>query len=132
MLPQVAKRIGVTEQTYYRWRKEYVGLRRDQAKRFKELEQANAELDKAILRETAAGNFWARPAAELTAARARNLLDQVDTSIRRAATIGQGPRSAPARSTRRFRRRGAARPQVAAPYSAISRRSKFEHRFRTV
>jgi transposase-like protein len=65
-VPQVSKKIGVTEQTYYRWRKEYGGLRTDQAKRFKELEQENArlkrlladaELDKAILREAASGNF---------------------------------------------------------------------------
>jgi len=63
---QVVKKLGVTEQTYYRWRKEYGGLRTDQAKRFKELEQENArlkrlladaELDKAILREAASGNF---------------------------------------------------------------------------
>jgi transposase-like protein len=58
----VCKQIGVTDQTYYRWRKEYGGLKVDQAKRFKELEQENArlkrlladaELDKAILREAA-------------------------------------------------------------------------------
>ena len=57
---------GVFEQTYYRWRKEYGGLRMDQAKRLKELEKENArlkrlladaELDKAILREAASGNF---------------------------------------------------------------------------
>ena len=42
---QAAKNIGVTEQTYYRWRKEYGGLRTDQAKRL----LADAELDKAIL-----------------------------------------------------------------------------------
>ena len=63
---QVVKRLGVTEQTYYRWRKEYGGLRTDQAKRLKELEiessrpkrlLADAELDKAILREAASGNF---------------------------------------------------------------------------
>jgi len=55
----------VTEQTYYRWRKEYGGLRMDQAKRFKELEKENtrlkkllaeAELEKAILKEAASGN----------------------------------------------------------------------------
>jgi putative transposase len=60
------KKIGISEQAYYRWRKEYGGLRTDQAKRFKELEQENgrlkrlladAELDKAILREAASGNF---------------------------------------------------------------------------
>ena len=63
---QVVKQLGVTEQTYYRWRKEYGGLRVDQAKRLKELEKENArlkklvaeaELDKAILREAASGNF---------------------------------------------------------------------------
>ena len=56
----------MTEQTYYRWRKEYGGVRTDQARRLKELERENdrlkrllaeAELDKAILREAAAGNF---------------------------------------------------------------------------
>ena len=63
---QIVKRLGITEQTYYRWRKEYGGLRTDQAKRLKELEKENArlkrlladaELDKAILREAASGNF---------------------------------------------------------------------------
>ena len=62
----VCKIIGITDQTYYRWRKEYGGLKIDQAKRFKELEQENArlkrllaeaELDKAILREAARPNF---------------------------------------------------------------------------
>jgi transposase-like protein len=65
-VPQVCRKLGVSEQTYYRWRKEYGGLRTDQAKRLKELERENerlkwlvaeAELDKAILREAAAGNF---------------------------------------------------------------------------
>jgi transposase-like protein len=62
----VCKLIGVTDQTYFRWRKEYGGLKVDQAKRFKELEQENArlkrlladaELDKSILREAARPNF---------------------------------------------------------------------------
>ena len=61
-VPQVCKKLEVTEQTYYRWRKKYGGLRMDQAKRLKELERENArlkkllaeaELDKAILREAA-------------------------------------------------------------------------------
>jgi putative transposase len=56
----------VTEQTYYRWRAEYGGMRVDQAKRLKELEQENARLkrlvaeqalDLSILREAASGNF---------------------------------------------------------------------------
>ncbi len=63
---EAAKAIGVAEQTYFRWRKEYGGLRTDQAKRLKALEKENgrlkrlladAELDKAILREAASGNF---------------------------------------------------------------------------
>ena len=65
-VPQVCKKLGVTEQTYYRWRKEYGGMRTDQAKRLKDLEKENArlkrlladaELDKAILREAANPNF---------------------------------------------------------------------------
>ncbi len=64
-VPQACKKLGVTEQTYYRWRKEYGGRRLDQAKRLKELDRetgrlkrllAEAELDKAILREAASGN----------------------------------------------------------------------------
>jgi len=62
------KKIGVTEQTYYRWKKKLGGLRVDQAKRLKELEKENsrlkrlladAELDKSILREVAEGRPWA-------------------------------------------------------------------------
>ena len=61
-VPQVCKKLEVTEQTYYRWRKRCGGLRMDQAKRLKDLERENArlkkllaeaELDKAILREAA-------------------------------------------------------------------------------
>ncbi len=64
--PQVCKKLGVSEQTYYRWRKEYGGLRLDQAKRLKELERENTQLkklvadqalDNMILREVASGNF---------------------------------------------------------------------------
>ena len=63
---QASKVVGITDQTYYRWRKEYGGLKTDQAKRLKELERENArlkrlladaELDKAILREAASPNF---------------------------------------------------------------------------
>jgi len=65
-VPAVCRKLGVTEQTYYRWRKEYGGLGRDQVKRLKELERensrlkklvANLSLDNAILREVARGNF---------------------------------------------------------------------------
>jgi putative transposase len=65
-VPHACKQIGVTEQTYYRWRKEYGGIRVDQAKRLKRLEKenqrlkrlvANQALDLSILKEVAEGNF---------------------------------------------------------------------------
>ena len=61
----VVRKLGVTQQTYYRWRKEYGGLRTDQAKRFKEMGRENARLkklvadlslDNAILKEAAYPN----------------------------------------------------------------------------
>jgi putative transposase len=42
-LPQACKEVEIVEQTYYRWRKEYGGLKVDQARRLKELEQENAD-----------------------------------------------------------------------------------------
>jgi putative transposase len=63
---QVSRKLGITEQTYYRWRKEYGGMRIEQAKRLKELERENSQLkrlvadlslDNAILKEAARGNF---------------------------------------------------------------------------
>lgn len=45
---QVVRKLGVTEQTYYRWRREYGGLRMDQAKRLKELERENTRLKKVV------------------------------------------------------------------------------------
>lgn len=63
---QAVRAIGVTEQTYYRWRREYGGMGVDQARRLKELEKENLRLrkavsdltlDKLILAEAAKGNF---------------------------------------------------------------------------
>jgi transposase-like protein len=63
---QVCRTLGITEQTYYRWRNEYGGLKIDQVKRLKELERENSRLkravadltlDKLILKEAAEGNF---------------------------------------------------------------------------
>jgi len=63
---QASRKIGLTEQTYYRWRKEYGGMRLEQAKRLKELEKENSRLkrlvadlslDNAILKEAARGNL---------------------------------------------------------------------------
>ena len=65
-LPVIWKRIGVSDCTYYRWRKEYGGMRVDQARRLKDLEQENSRLkrlvaylslDNAILKEASRGNF---------------------------------------------------------------------------
>jgi transposase-like protein len=63
---EVVRKLGITEQTYYRWRKEYGGLRVQQARRLKELEKensrlkklvANQALDNAILKEVVSGKF---------------------------------------------------------------------------
>ena len=65
-IADAVRQIGVTVQTYYRWRKEYGGMNRDQLKRLKELENENQRLrravsdltlDKMILTEAARGNF---------------------------------------------------------------------------
>ncbi len=64
--PLACKDAGVTEQSYYRWRKEYGGLQVDQARRLKELEQENSKLkrlvselslEKLVLKDIASGNF---------------------------------------------------------------------------
>jgi transposase-like protein len=62
---KASRKIGVTEQTYYRWRREYGGMRVEQARRLKELERENSRLkklvadlslDNSILKEAARGN----------------------------------------------------------------------------
>ena len=65
-VPLVARKLGISEQSYYHWRKQYGGLRTNQAKRLKELEQENSRLkrlvgelnlDKAILEEAVRENY---------------------------------------------------------------------------
>ena len=65
-IAEAVRQIGVTEQTYYRWRKQYSGMNREQLRRLKELEKENQRLrqavsdltlDKMILAEAAKGNF---------------------------------------------------------------------------
>jgi transposase-like protein len=65
-IAQACKQLGITDQTFYRWRKSYGGMKVDQAKRLKELEAENARLkravadltvDKLILKEVAEGNY---------------------------------------------------------------------------
>ena len=63
---EVSRKLSITEQTYYRWRREYMGMRVDQARRLKELGKENGRLkrlvadltlDNAILKEVTPGNF---------------------------------------------------------------------------
>ncbi len=65
-IAEASRKIGITQQTYYRWRKEYGGLRIEQARRLKSLDKENARLkklvadlslDNAILKEAAEGNY---------------------------------------------------------------------------
>ena len=65
-IAEAVRQIGVTEQTYYRWRKQYSGMNREQLRRLKVLERENQRLrqavsdltlDKMILAEAATGNF---------------------------------------------------------------------------
>ncbi len=65
-ITEICRQIGIKDQTYYKWRKEYGGMRVDQAKRLKEVEQENSRLkklvadlslDNAILKETVRGNY---------------------------------------------------------------------------
>jgi len=65
-VPEVCRKLGISEQTFYRWRKRYGGLDRSEARRLKALELENARLkklladamlDNAILKEAASGNF---------------------------------------------------------------------------
>ncbi len=65
-IAEASRELGITQQTYYRWRKEYGGLRIEQAKRLKSLEKENARLkklvadlslDNAILKEASEGNY---------------------------------------------------------------------------
>ncbi len=65
-LPQACREAEIVKQTYYRWRREFGGLKVDQARRLKELEQENAKLkrlvanlslEKLVLKDIAEGNF---------------------------------------------------------------------------
>ena len=78
LVAEAVRSIGVTPFTYYRWRKEFGGLKSEQVKRLKELEKENERLRKAvsdltleklILREAASGNFYAPPAVAAASSR---------------------------------------------------------------
>ena len=65
-IPQACKEVGIVEQTFYRWRKEYGGLQVEQAKKLKDLQRENAQLrravadltvEKQVLKDIAEGNF---------------------------------------------------------------------------
>ncbi|WP_168454868.1 IS3 family transposase [Sphingopyxis microcysteis] len=105
---EACRRIAISEQTYYRWRKEYGGLKTDQARRMKDLEKENARLrlaisdltlDKLILQEAAPGKL-------LSPARRRRCIDHISTMMpvserRLCRVLGQY------RSTQRMVPRGA-------------------------
>ena len=66
----ICRGLGISEQSYYRWRRDYVGLKLDQAKKFNDLERENERLkkavseltlDKLILKEALEGNVWSAP-----------------------------------------------------------------------
>ena len=65
-VPEICRKLGISEQTFYRWRRRYGGMGRSEVRRLKALEQENsrlkklladAMLDNAILKEAASGNF---------------------------------------------------------------------------
>ena len=102
------RRLSISEQTYYRWRKEYGGLKTDQARRMKDLEKENARLrraisdltlDKLILQEAARGNYLAlRDDGAVSIMSARNCLSLNAASAafwastdRRSAKYRAGP-----------------------------------------
>lgn len=92
-IPEACKSIAISEQTYYRWRKIYGGLKVDQAKKFKELEAENARLKKlvaeislreAMLKEVVRGKLLS-PARRKAAA--QMLIERFHTSERKACVL---------------------------------------------
>jgi transposase-like protein len=110
---QACKEAGITDVTYYRWRKEYGGLKADQARRLKELERENQRLkrivadlsvEKAILKDAAEGNFqapsgdgrrWHKPSS----ATASHSVVPAASSASPGAHSGIGPSSDPMRTS---------------------------------
>jgi putative transposase len=95
----VCRGIGVSQQSYYRWRRQYGGLKLDQAKRFKDLERENDRLkkavseltlDKLILKEALGGKILSPSRKRTCVAHVRSRLD---VSERRACTIVGQPRA---------------------------------------
>ena len=95
----ICRGFGISEQSYYRWRREYGGLKLDQAKRLKELEQENSRLkravseltlDKLILKEALGGKYEALPASGRALTHVRSRLP---VSERRACTVVGQPRA---------------------------------------
>ena len=82
---QVCKQMGVTEQTYYRWRKEYGGLRLNQAKRLKVLEKENARLKK-LVADLSLDKRWTPSVGPLGG------ISKVDSAVLVAASKGNSER----------------------------------------
>ncbi|KWH39385.1 transposase [Burkholderia cepacia] len=69
----VIRQVGISEQTFYRWKKQYAGMQSDQVRELKQLQEENARLkklvaelslDKAILQDVASKNVWSAPALQ--------------------------------------------------------------------
>ena len=92
---QVCKAIGVTEQTFYRWRNEYGGLKLDQVKRLKKLEKENTRLRRAVADLTLVDNQILKE-AQLLIEQWRNLYNE----IRPHSALGYKPPAPAAMSSR--------------------------------
>ena len=110
---EAALRIGVTQQTFYRWRSEYGGLRIDQARRLKRLESENSRLKRAvadltldnqILKEAAEGNFSALPLAANVSTTSRRP-SECQSGVPAGCWVIPGPHSDMRRASWKMRRR---------------------------
>jgi transposase-like protein len=108
---EICRHIGVSEQSYYRWRREYSGLKVDQARRLKDLEQENSRLkravadltlDKPILKEAAEGNWKAPSAADAVCAMSSRSIGSRN-GVCAACLANPAPASATKRSLHRTR-----------------------------
>lgn len=87
---ETSRKIGVTEQTYYRWRKEYGGMRLEQAKRLKDLEKENARLKK-LVADLSLDNSILQEAARLIVGQAKKACDLIQQgTFEKAVSVGGG------------------------------------------
>ena len=127
---EASKKIGVTEQTYYRWRREYGGMRMGQARRLKELERSKTLRGEQSSQQTGGGPFpgqchleGGRPGKPLSSSRRRKIVSQVCHALcvseRRACRVLGQPRATQRHSphvTEEEERLAARITELAAPY----------------